>query len=337
MLARFTRHLRALASVRTARIELLHGRLHTDGSQTCAVYAGNGTNAEYLLDALFAAIDSRRVLAHCAAFNLDRSLKHIPAEAEIIVCERPPLWAFLGRRVGEVRLAAWLRQELTLADRTERWAIGRHLEREVERLIRRHSYRLEFSQDQSDKEQFFADFYGPYIRARHGRRAVTADRKTFLEATSGATLAKLIAGDAWTAGMLLQESGSTLRFGWFGSKTLPAASGASEVLDVLIIRSAMQRGIRRISFGSSRPSLSDGVVRYKRKFGARFVQPRYPQTVIEIQMRSDRAALHEWFNAQQFVCRDGESFVVAAYSSSSSTLPTLKLKPIDLPVLVAKP
>lgn len=320
MRAQLTRHLQALASLRTLRIELLQGELRTDGSPLTALYAGNGSNAEYLLQTLFAGNVSRRTVAHCMPFALASKLRRFADSAEIVLCERAPLWALLGKRIGDFRMPAWLRQELLLPEPGERWQLGRHLEREVDRQIRRHDYRLVLSQDAADKDMFYSDFYCPYIRSRHGSGAVTADRSTFLAVAARTTLAKLMAGEQWTAGMLLRQSGQTLQLGWFGSRLIPPASGASEVLDVLAIRAAAQSGVRHISFGNSRPSLCDGVVRYKRKFGAQFVMPRFPQTVIELRIRSDRRALQDWLNEQQFVCHRRNKLVIAGYSREPAVL-----------------
>ena len=319
MLDRFTQHFRALASPRKLHIDLLHGRLRTDGSDLCAIYAGNGSNAEYLIGALFDGTPSRTRLAQCRPFALASTLQRHASRAEILLCERVPLWSAIGPRMGDVRVPAWIRQELRMKQSGERWILGRHLEREVERHIRRQGYRVVMSDAAADKNTFFEEFYLPYLQSRHGAGAITASREKFSEVASGATLAKLFAGDTWSAGMLLQHRAETLRFGWFGSRNNPPAPGASEVLDVLCIRDALQRGIRCINFGNSRPSLVDGIVRYKSKFGAEVVMPRYPQTVLEFQLRSDRPALRDWLTSRQFLCEHADSIAVAAYPPGDPT------------------
>ena len=277
------------------------------------MYAGNGSNAEYLIGVLFEGIPSRTRLAQCPPFALASTMQRLSSPAEILVCERAPLWSALGPRIGDVRVPAWIRQELRVKHSGERWILGRHLEREVERHIRRQGYRVVMSATAADKNIFFEEFYLPYLQSRHGAGAITASREKFLQVASHATLAQLFAGDAWVAGMLLLHREDTLRFGWFGSRNNPPASGASEVLDVLCIRDALQRGVRCINFGNSRPSLVDGIVRYKSKFGAQVVLPRYPQTVVEFQLRSSRAALREWFTSRQFLCAHADTVAVAEY------------------------
>jgi hypothetical protein len=299
-------HARALASLTPASILQLAGRLRDSGEEVTALYAGNESNLDFIVTSLFAATPAKLAVRQVSPLLIPQALARLQHHAEIVVVERPPLWAALGGLTGATRIPAWIRQELHLDGNggVDRWTIGRHLEREAQRHIRRHDYRLVMSDTEADKREFFAEFYLPYQQSRHGAGAIMVTPQRFGEVAAKATLAKLLQAGSWTAGMLLLRQADTLHLSWFGSRCDPPAPGASEVLDVLCIKDAAQRGMRRIDFGHSRPSLVDGVVRYKRKFDAEVVHPRYPQTVIEWQIRTDRPALHEWLANRQFVRLD---------------------------------
>ena len=336
MLESLRGHARALASIEPAQIIELTGTLRGSAESVIALYAGNGANLEYLSATLFEAGPERRTVGSVFPPFIASALGRHQSRADIVIAERPPVWALLGGEIGEIQMPAWLRQELPLDNGTSsRWALGRHLEREVDRQIRRHDYRLEVSGPDAVKREFFESFYLPYIQSRHGSGAITVDREKFSAVASTATLAQLFAGDTWIAGMLLQWRGETLKFGWFGSNETPPRKGASEVLDVLCIRMAAERGVRRINFGNSRPSLIDGVVRYKRKFGAGFVIPRYPQTRIDLTIRTDRPVLRAWLSGQQFRCSIGKSLRIANYSAEAP--PRLEFRPIGETSAVAGP
>lgn len=314
-------HLQALASPRRIRIEQLQGPLRRSGAEITVVYAGNGSNAEYLSGLIFDRIDSRKLLAEVSPLFLEKTLRRFATSGELIVSERAPLWDSLSTRPGTLRMPAWIRQELRLAENSQTtataWKLGRHLDREVQRHIRRHHYHVTMSDDPVDKDVFFRDLYVPYIRARHALDAVTVGEDLFKATASGAVLAKLHTGDVWTAGMLLHYRADELKFGWFGSRTNPPLPGASEVLDWTCIAAAADRGSARINFGNARPSLADGVLKYKRKFGVESLAPRYPQTMIEWLLRSDRGDLREWFNNQQFLCMHDGILAVARYSAAN--------------------
>lgn len=329
MLESLRGHARALASIEPAQLLELSGALRGQGDPVKALYAGNGANLEYIAASVFDGEPQRRTLTTVfPAFIAGGVAKHRTG-ADMVIVERPPLWSLLGGRIGTIRMAAWARQELHLGGTASRWTLGRHLEREVDRQIRRHDYRLVVSEAAADKRRFFDEFYLPYIRSRHGSGAITVDAAKFASVAANATLAQLFAGERWIAGMLLKWQGDTLRFGWFGSSDNPPVKGASEVLDLLCIKLAAERGARVVNFGNSRPSLKDGVARYKSKFGAQFVLTRYPQTTIEFEL-GDRAALRTWLSEQQFLCRVDDSLQIVDYSpgNSPSDAPRIRFRPV---------
>jgi len=296
----------------------LTGTLRGSSEPVTALYAGNGSNLEFIAASLFATPCSQRKVRDISPLRIPSALSQAQLSADIVIVERPPAWALLGASCGDISFPAWIGQEVQL-DRAApgQWLLGRHLEREVQRQIRRHDYRLSISDTPADRTVFFDEFYRPYIHSRHGNAAVTVDRKRFDSVVATASLARLFAGDTWIAGMFLQWRPHSLRFGWFGSRQNPPTPGASEVLDVLCIRMAAERGVDRIDLGHSRPSLADGVVRYKKKFGARFVIPRYPQTRIELQLQGQRPALRQWLAERQFLCDRDNGLCIATYSSDA--------------------
>ncbi len=331
-----TQHLRALASLRKIRIEQLHGRLRHNSVDLSVIYAGNGSNADYLTGLLFQTVTSRRALAEVSPLTLAPALARFSSPADIIVCERAPLWATIGPALGDFRMPAWIRQELSLGNaRGNRWKFGRHLDRELDRHMRRHDFRVVLSDDNAEKRTFYREFYLPYVTARHALGAITVSEELFDARATGATLAKLYAGDEWTAGMLLHYSSKELKFGWFGSRANPPLSGASEALDSLCIAAAAERGIRRINFGNARPSMVDGVVRYKRKFGVHCLAPRYPQTIIEWRLVNSRPELREWVNSQQFLCIKANNLRIVEYPNAPAAPVTFK--PLDAAIRAQPP
>ena len=96
-----------------------------------------------------------------------------------------------------------------------------------------------------------------------------------------------------------------MRFRWFGASRSPPPEGASDVLDVACIRRAHADGVRTVLLGHSRPSLVDGVVRYKHKLGARLCAVRYPQPKLGIAVDRGQRAMFERLNRRQLVTARG--------------------------------
>ncbi len=133
------------------------------------------------------------------------------------------------------------------------------------------------------------------------------DEARFLATARGMTLAQLFAGGEWVAGLLFQLGGERLSLGWFGLRTLPTPAGASEALDAWVIGHAAERGARCAVLGHSRPSLADGVVRYKARFGAEILPTRFPQRMVGIEVRRPTQAVARALNAARFIAFTGGS------------------------------
>jgi hypothetical protein len=225
------------------------------------------------------------------------------SDAAIVLTDLPPLWARITPPNAHVRFPAWMRQALTLppAGTEARRLVPRAVEREAARYRRRHSYRVDFTTDTAAMLAFFHHYYQPYIRTRFGAGAISVSEQEFLAHAGGQVLARLYRGADWVVGMLLAHRRHALRFGWFGASENPPPPGASDVLDVACIERAHAEGARTVILGHSRPVLSDGVVRYKSKFGAQAQPTRFPQAQLGIEVRQPHAALIERLNAQQIV------------------------------------
>jgi hypothetical protein len=69
--------------------------------------------------------------------------------------------------------------------------------------------------------------------------------------------------------VLVEEEAEAPRIVAFGATAAAAAEGAIEACYCEAIDQAAARGHRRLALGATRPVLTDGVLRYKRKWGAR--------------------------------------------------------------------
>lgn len=307
MTAGVLRHFRLLAGEAPPIAVELSGVLGSSGSRIDALYVGSGINQDFLVRLV---LDepreqrSRRLIGY----------RHVPqavgeastvgsqgVRPDVVLTDLPPLWSSLTPRAAQYRFPAWVRQELTLPPGDERWLLPRAVEREAARLARRHEYTVDFVTDAVVLRRFFHELYRPYVLARFAGEGIVVGEEEFVRKARGCTLARLHGQGQWLAGVLLELSRTTLRFGWFGAKGAPPPPGASDVLDLACIRHARDAGIRRIQLGRSRPCLTDGVVRYKAKLGARLYAVRYPQAALGIAVDGRQGALFERINGRQLI------------------------------------
>jgi hypothetical protein len=308
--AGLAKHLGLLAGAAPPIVVEFTGRLDADGPEVFARYVGSGVNCDYLVGLVMD--EPRERARHCLP-----SYRHVPsaaadadgAEIAVVLTDLPALWGMLTPRRAQYRFPAWVRQELSLPPADAAWVLPRPVEREAARLARRHGYTLVFSTDRDSLHRFYRELYRPYVLTRFGSGAIVVAEPDFVAGVRGCTLALLRQQDRWTAGVLLERSGAELRFRWFGASASPPPEGASDVLDVACIRRGHADGVRTVLLGHSRPSLVDGVVRYKQKLGARVCAVRYPQSKLGIAVDRGRPAMFDRLNRRRLVEVRGRGLV----------------------------
>lgn len=330
--------LRELAAPADLSLIHLRGTAKFSAAPLTAVYAGNRSNLAFLSNLFFEEADAETARGHFHPLQLRAALARESANADLLLLELPPLWSpLLPHAQQHIRFPAWVRQEIHLpaSSRDTPWIVSREFDREVARLTRRNHYMIDVTTSRADMEVFFDQFYRPYIQSRFGAGSFVASRDRFMTRCKDQMLVRLHAGERWVAGMLIKEKRHSLRFGWFGSVHTPPLPGASAALDLFAIRRARERGIRRVILGDSRPCLSDGVVRYKRRLGGRFVDVLFPKPVLCIGVRRWNDAIAECLTKQPLITiRRGRPFVHRVVRAAHG--PVLTLEPLDFPEITRK-
>jgi hypothetical protein len=312
-----------LAGPLRSTIIRLEGPARFSGAPLTALYFGSGMNLDFL-EQLFFVSPRRSLLARFGSPLPMRTRKAShELQADLMLGDLPPLWQALLPDDAALRLPAWLSQVVDLPESGP--LLPRKLEREVGRHRRQRGYRVEFSNDEADVRRFYREFYVPYLRARFGPDAVVVPEARMIAQLRGKILAKLYQDDCWVLGLTLAHERKVTRFGWFGSAQNPLPVGASETLDSLCIQHARDSGARQVVFGGSRPSLSDGVVRYKLRFGARFAATRLPPAQLAICLHTESPAVLECVQRQSLIrMRHGQTHVYRVEPGAQ-----VVLKPLD--------
>jgi len=303
------RHARTIASLAVPvalPVQRLAGTLVATGVPVTIACAGDPAAAEFIAGAL-CKVEHREPVGRLGSPLQLRSEAFFAlcTAADLVAMEVPWAWQRCLPDDTQWRMPAWVSQEILATDRGP-IVLPVPLRKEVRRHERRQGYELRFTTDEADVRRFHSTLYRPYVEARHGSGAVIVDERQFFAVSRGMTLAVLTSAGEWVAGLLLQRRSTTLHFGWFGAASTPPRSGASEVLDAHVLEWAAQNGIRRVVMGHSRPSLADGVVRYKRRFGAVVRPTRFPQRILALRIQRSSPALVAAIEAARFVgCRGG--------------------------------
>lgn len=297
-------HLQTIATLATPLalpVVRYEGSLH--GSQAAArlVAAGLAPTTDFIAGALLSVVRRESLDGLPSPLALSsRGFRDATRDADVVAAEVPLLWRFALPVGAGHRFPAWVSQEI-LAPPGGSMELPAPVRKEAGRHARREGYEVHFADAMPYAEAFYAEHYLPYVTARFGSGALVVDAERFRAVCRGMSIARLEAGGRWLAGMLFRVAGGTLSLGWFGSRSMPAPSGASEVLDVRVIEHAASLGAVRAVLGHSRASLADGVVRYKARFGAVIRATRFPQRIIGLDVRRATPDVVDALNAAQFV------------------------------------
>jgi hypothetical protein len=314
------RHVKTIASLAAPLalpVQRFTGRLAGSDSPAVMLWAGPSSTADFVAGTLLQ-VEERAVVSRLSSPLGLRGAAFLGlcSDADLVAVEVPRAWRSCLPSGAQLQMPSWVSQELLAAGATP-ISLPAPIRKEVRRHTRRNAYEFHFSTASSDVRRFYATLYRPYVTARFGTGAVLVDEEQFMAVSRGMTLAVLSAAGEWVAGMLLRLHGETLHLGWFGSASVPPQMGASEVLDARSIEWAVAKGVRRVVLGHSRPSLADGVVRYKDRFGATVRPTRFPQRAIGLWVRSWTPALVSSLDAAKFVSfREGQVAVYEAHADN---------------------
>lgn len=289
----------------------LQGRDPRSGERLTLLYIGNGADLAYVRDLAFPAPATMTVLERRRSpFAVRALLRRHRTGADVIVVDTNLAVERLVVPRALHRLPRWVKQTLAVGGSTQavRARVGPSTLAWARRVLRRHGYRVDLAATDRARLQFFHELYRPFLRARFGAHAITVDEDRFRRETRGAGVLRLWSGTEVVAGVVVRAAGAELEVVWFGARADAAErglKGLSDALDYAALCLARRGGFERLHLGSSRPSLADGVLRYKQKWGATIVPARLPRADLRLAVDPTSAAALAFLERTRPIVRVG--------------------------------
>jgi hypothetical protein len=182
---------------------------------------------------------------------------------------------------------------------------------------------------------FRAFLYEPYVRRRFDDLLVPLGAHTFRHARRQGWLLLVERHGRPIGGAVLERWRRDLRILAFGADPQAGVppGAALEACYYHAIRFAVEEGFARLALGTARPVLSDGVLRYKRKWGGRLGAPT---TWDSFQLRyRDGAAVRAALTAAPLVIERGTGGLAGVIGAAGEAAHDLEghLKRLDVPGL----
>jgi len=251
-------------------ISILRGPTRPDGHPGTVIAAGSLQSVDYLTSRFFEGDTRRESLGKVSLYNLARSLRRLRTSADLTIAHLDQLSARLFFGADYLTVPEWVGSTLVVPGNINVLAHGSKSLKSDLRILRRNNLIPEVSHVEEDFEVFYHTMYVPFTLKRHGKQAVIHDiyrmRRIFHQ---GALLWVMQSGQP-IAGVIFQRKNQILRFlviGTVNGEWSPVKAGAIAALYLFSIEHAKKIGCKLIDFGGCRPSLNDGLLLYKRKWG----------------------------------------------------------------------
>jgi hypothetical protein len=248
----------------------LHGVTRADGRAATMLVAGAEHWSQYLPGRFFAGAPRRELIGHAPMWALPRRLRPLRATVDITVVRADQLSARAFFDDDYLSVPEWVGLRLPLP--VDVAALARESTSVVEdlRKTRRNRLTVDISRDPADCAAFYHRMFVPYTLDRHGSDAYLKSYPSMQRSFRHGGILWLRHEGEPVAGNVFEIHGSTMiltAIGVVDGDIDWRKRGALASLYVNMIAHAHRCGCTMIDMRGARPSLSDGLFRYKAKWG----------------------------------------------------------------------
>lgn len=290
-------------------LTLLRGVTARDGHPATMLVAGPERRVRWLAERYFAAEPVRERLGHVPAWRLARTLRRMKSRADVTVARVSRVTADrLG--VGEDYLPVpdWIGMRLHAPFDLAAIAHRSHSVADDMRRVRRAGWTAELSHRAADFIPFYRDMYAPFVRARHRTEGLVRPARQLRRVFRRGGILWVGSDQKPVAGVLVEPRRGVLdvvAMGTAGGDLRWRKAGALAAVYAALIELARSEGCSVIDLRGSRPSLEDGLTRYKRKWGASVYDRTDVLTTTLVRWDRMSPAVVEFLSSSPLVFRDG--------------------------------
>ena len=306
-------------------VVLWRGPTRPTGRPGALLSAGKEPWINHLPKRFFAGEPQRQLLATVPVWELARWLQQWENEVDLIVIRANRISARLCFDSNYLAVPEWVGAMCPIPAEPEKLArLNSAVSEDMRRVRRRGGFEPALSYEEADFDDFYQTMYVPFIRQRHVSAAVFRNSYLMKRGFRRGGLLWLNRGGQRVAGAVFELRGDTLV--WLGIGTADGdpellRDGANAALYYHLIMHADRSGCARVDFGTSRSSLHDGVLRYKRKWGITLDERPYSRFDLLVRWSRLDGVVADFLSHTSLIFRDhgGLSAVHALPASQSAT------------------
>ncbi|MGZ8268718.1 MAG: hypothetical protein ACXWUU_14790 [Burkholderiales bacterium] len=251
-------------------VVLLQGMAGIPGKPAKMLVAGADDWVSYLASRFFAAAPRREIVSEVPIWSLARVLRRLRGCADLTLAHVDHRSAQLYFNGDYLTVPDWVGASSPTADNLGRLA---RTSKSIANDIRKARGRwrgVELARAQADFEMFYERMDLPYVQGRFGAQAYVHRKSDLQRMFRRGGILRLTCNGAPLAGALFECNGSTMVLVSLGLAEGDVAllrEGVFAALYVHCLDYAREHGCLSVDMRGCRPSLLDGVLRYKRKWG----------------------------------------------------------------------
>ncbi|MDI1311762.1 hypothetical protein [Prosthecobacter sp.] len=250
-------------------VQRLRGVARASGREVILLAAGQPRWTDFIIQQLFAAEPRVENCIHVPVWSLQKHLDRAQSAADLTLVgiDRLSAQLFLAQDYLAVppMVSAWL----TVPEEVRTYTRAHSRTDSEFRRVKRQGYTSELSKSAADYELFYDSYYKPYIRDRHKAKAQVAPRWLLRWVFRRGGIQWVTQNGEHVAGdLVIKQSRDYIPVvtGLREGRQELLREGALAALYVHSLEEARHLGCTRILLGGSKPSLHDGVLRYKAKW-----------------------------------------------------------------------
>ena len=260
----------ACLGLRGVPVVLLRGPTNPSGQLGTLLVAGHDPWVGYLPSRFFLGEPQRELVGNVSLRKLPALLdrRRVSADMTIVRADRLSAQKIFGK--DYLAVPEWIGMRLAVPHDLDALVRGNRSIREDMRLVRRHKLQPLVTEGEERFDEFYDSMYLPFSRARHGANAIIRGRQYLRRCHRKGGILWVLQDNQPLAGVVFERNNDILDMQAIGILTaeLPLKMrGVMAALYYYSIAHARQLGCAEVDFRAARPSLHDGLLRYKRKWG----------------------------------------------------------------------
>jgi hypothetical protein len=304
------------------------GEEETSGRPLSILFAGDEENKNYLARLAYGGSCLEKHLGKTWLWSVSRKATRQGLVCTLAVTEIPWSLRRLYHKKGTFCVPSWIRGEVDVSAGVVSLIDNESLRSDL-RKVHRNGLTFEVTNEMGCFQRFYHHMYLPYISKAHGNTAFISGYDDLARQFRHCDLLLVKKADEIIAGMMLlyeRKGARLLCLGISGGDVRYVQEGAIAALYYYSISYLHDKGYAKVSLGSARAFLKDGVLHYKKKWHPTIGGPIANGLFVDPMFQSP--GVKGFLVNNPFVFRDGEGFSGAVFVDAAMPIPEDGLRDI---------